>query len=100
MEKSVIISNVDKYEQTLRLAYFWARTGPDFMHPIYTRGFDRCLAKVAPSVAAKMWLNVREHGQRQEPIFLHDHRNIIKPRSLWNKLNISIAFQGRKIRLS
>ena len=73
--KSVIISIVDLYEQTSRLAYFWARTGPDFMHPIYTLGFDRCLAKVAPSVAAKIWLNVRKHGQKK----VHGHWNIIKP---------------------
>jgi len=34
-----------------RLSYFWARTGPDFMHPTYTRGFIRCILKVNPSVA-------------------------------------------------
>lgn len=29
--------------------------GPDFMHPMYTLGFERCLARVAPSVAADLF---------------------------------------------
>lgn len=32
---------VQKHERVTDFAaYFWAKTGPDFMQPMYTRGFD------------------------------------------------------------
>lgn len=30
--------------------YFWERTGPDFIHPIYTRGFERWRERVVASI--------------------------------------------------
>lgn len=33
-----------------RVSHLCERTGPDFMHPMYTRGLDRCLTNVSPSV--------------------------------------------------
>lgn len=56
-----INSLADKYSNTT-LAYFWAKTGPDFMHPIYTLGLERCLARVAPKVAAYYILNIKMWG--------------------------------------
>jgi hypothetical protein len=35
-----------------RCTYFSDRTGPDFMHPIYTLGFIAWCDKICPSVAA------------------------------------------------
>jgi len=42
----------DNWILSIRYAYFSDRTGPDFMHPIYTLGFNACFDKICPSVAA------------------------------------------------
>ena len=40
------------------LDYFFARTGPDFMQPIYTRGFVRCRANVKARVPNYIYMHV------------------------------------------
>lgn len=54
--KSITFSIFEKETKNERnkevMAYFCARTGPDFMHPMYKRDFFRCLTSVSPSVAA------------------------------------------------
>jgi hypothetical protein len=47
---SKLLSSRDRLHKIY--AYFSDRTGPDFMHPIYTLGFNACFDKICPSVAA------------------------------------------------